>query len=65
MHGAYAFLRTDPVLSVTDRLAGAAAVAALRCSIIGPRDWLAELASLTLSGQRSLVDHPPTGQDQS
>jgi sugar/nucleoside kinase (ribokinase family) len=65
MHGAYAFLRTDPDLSVTERLAGAATVAALRCSIIGPREWLAELESLTLTGQRDLAHQPPTGQDQS
>ena len=64
MHGAYAFLRTDPDLSVTERLAGAAAVAALRCSIVGPREWLAGLASLTLIGQRNLAHQPPTSQDQ-
>ena len=65
MHGAYAFLRTDPDLSVTERLAGAAAVAALRCSIIGPREWLTELESLTLTGQRNLAHHTSTGQGQS
>ena len=64
MHGAYAFLRTDPDLSLTERLAGAAAVAALRCSIVGPREWLAELASLTLIGQRNPAHQPPTSQDQ-
>jgi len=65
MHGAYAFLRTDPDLSVTDRLAGAATVAALRCSIVGPREWLAGLRSLTLTGQRTVAHPPPTGQDPS
>ncbi len=65
MHGAYAFLRTDPGLSVTERLDGAAAVAALRCSILGPREWLAGLRSRTLTGQRTLAHPPPTGQDPS
>ncbi len=64
LHGAYAFLRTDPGLSVTERLAGAAAVAALRCSIVGPREWLAGVGSLTLTGQHTLARHPSTGQDQ-
>ncbi len=42
-HGAYAFLRTDPQLAFTQRLAGAAGVAALRVSVKGPREWLAQL----------------------
>jgi sugar/nucleoside kinase (ribokinase family) len=65
MHGAYAFLRTDPDLSVAERLAGAAAIAALRCSVVGPREWLAGLGSITLTGQRTLARQPPTDQAQS
>ncbi len=42
-HGAYAFFRTDPVLSPTERLARAAGVAASRVTTIGPRDWLSGL----------------------
>lgn len=57
MHGAYAFLRTDPGLSVTERLTGAARVGALRCSVVGPREWLGELDSLTLAGH--LIPDPP------
>ncbi len=42
-HGAYALLRTDAELSLPQRLAGAADVAALRVSVTGPRDWLTRL----------------------
>jgi sugar/nucleoside kinase (ribokinase family) len=42
-HGAYAFFRTNPLLSFTDRLAAAAQVASLRVATVGPRDWLDEL----------------------
>jgi sugar/nucleoside kinase (ribokinase family) len=50
LHGAYAFLRTNPNLTVTERLTGAARVAALRCSTIGPRAWLHDLPSIPLEG---------------
>ena len=71
LHGGYAFLRTDPGRSVTDRLAGAARVAALRCSVAGPREWLRALPSLHLAATRDASEmtpsdspaHPWTGQD--
>lgn len=48
LHGAYALLRTDTSRSIPDRLTGAARVAALRCSIIGPRMWLRGIGTLHL-----------------
>lgn len=42
-HGAYAWWTTRPDLTTAGRLARAAEVAALRCSRVGPRAWLAEV----------------------
>ncbi len=42
-HGAYAYLVTDGSLTTPERLAGAARVAALRVSVVGPRAWLSLL----------------------
>lgn len=40
LHGAFAFAALDEGLSFADQLRAAAKVAALRCSILGPRSWL-------------------------
>ncbi len=42
-HGAYVHLRSVRDFSFSDRLAGAAQVAALRVRTVGPRDWLSAL----------------------
>lgn len=42
-HGAYAYFLTDGTLTTTERLAAAARIAALRVSVVGPRDWLSLL----------------------
>ncbi|PPF90013.1 kinase [Subtercola sp. Z020] len=51
-HGAYAYFQCDPASSLATRLGEAARIAALRCSIAGPRAWLAELP-------RRSADAPP------
>ncbi|MGB6277552.1 MAG: PfkB family carbohydrate kinase, partial [Rhodococcus sp. (in: high G+C Gram-positive bacteria)] len=42
-HGAYAYYSTQPG-SLSERIDRSAHVAALRCSVIGPRAWLHELS---------------------
>lgn len=42
-HGAYAYFSTQTESGVAERIDRSARVAALRCSVIGPRAWLAEL----------------------
>jgi sugar/nucleoside kinase (ribokinase family) len=44
-HGAYSYLSTQLESSVVERVARSARVAALRCSVVGPRAWLSELPS--------------------
>ncbi|MBN3459374.1 kinase [Mycobacterium sp. DSM 3803] len=41
-HGAYAYFTTQPG-GVAERIERSARVAALRCSVVGPRAWLSEL----------------------
>ncbi|MET0318654.1 MAG: PfkB family carbohydrate kinase [Rhodococcus fascians] len=43
-HGAYAYYSTGDESSITARIARSAQVAALRCSVVGPRAWLSELS---------------------
>lgn len=43
-HGAYCFYGNDTPLA--DRIARSARVAALRCSVVGPRAWLREISTL-------------------
>lgn len=45
-HGAYAWFSTDGESNLTDRLARSARVAALRCSVVGPRSWIEHVPSL-------------------
>jgi sugar/nucleoside kinase (ribokinase family) len=42
-HGAYSYYATWSATSITDRIDRSARVAALRCSVVGPRAWLDEL----------------------
>lgn len=42
-HGAYSYYCTQSASSLTERIDRSARVAALRCSIVGPRAWLDEL----------------------
>jgi len=42
-HGAYSYYSTDSASSITERIDRSARVAALRCSVVGPRAWLDEL----------------------
>ncbi|WP_066463050.1 PfkB family carbohydrate kinase [Sanguibacter suarezii] len=42
-HGAFTYASVRGPATFADQLAQAAAVAALRCSVVGPRDWLALL----------------------
>lgn len=42
-HGAYAYYSTRDASSITERIDRSARVAALRCSVVGPRAWLDEL----------------------
>jgi sugar/nucleoside kinase (ribokinase family) len=44
-HGAYAFFSTQAASGVSERIDRSARVAALRCSVVGPRAWLSELPS--------------------
>ncbi|MHA3024782.1 PfkB family carbohydrate kinase [Mycobacterium sp. BMJ-28] len=44
-HGAYAYFSTRAGCAVTERIERSARVAALRCSVVGPRAWLTELSS--------------------
>lgn len=46
LHGAYTYYSLDDDLVFATQLARAAAVAALRCSVLGPRAWLGELNQL-------------------
>ena len=50
-HGAFAYASVRGPALFADQLAEAAAVAALRCSVVGPRDWLALLTARTPAGQ--------------
>lgn len=43
-HGAYCYIGAAGAVRLTERIEAAARVAALRCSVIGPRTWLAELS---------------------
>lgn len=43
-HGAYAYFSTQSESSITERIARSARVAALRCSVVGPRAWLRNLS---------------------
>lgn len=45
-HGAYAYYSTLDALGLPARIGAAARVAALRCSVVGPRAWLDDLAEL-------------------
>lgn len=51
-HGAYAYYSTQPG-SLSERIDRSAHVAALRCSVIGPRAWLHELSADTLHDPRT------------
>ncbi len=42
-HGAYSYFSAQNESSVADRVERSARVAALRCSVVGPRAWLSEL----------------------
>ncbi|MEH3143587.1 MAG: PfkB family carbohydrate kinase [Mycobacterium kyogaense] len=42
-HGAYCYFGAAGAVRLTERIEAAARIAALRCSVIGPRAWLAEL----------------------
>jgi sugar/nucleoside kinase (ribokinase family) len=42
-HGAYSYFSTQIESSVSERIERSARVAALRCSVVGPRTWLGEL----------------------
>ena len=42
-HGAYSYFSTQMTSSVAERIDRSARVAALRCSVVGPRAWLSEL----------------------
>ena len=42
-HGAYSYFATQIESSVSERIDRSARVAALRCSVVGPRAWLSEL----------------------
>jgi sugar/nucleoside kinase (ribokinase family) len=42
-HGAYSFFSTQIESGVAERINRSARVAALRCSVVGPRTWLSEL----------------------
>ncbi len=42
-HGAYSYFSTQIESSVAERIDRSARVAALRCSVVGPRAWLSEL----------------------
>jgi sugar/nucleoside kinase (ribokinase family) len=42
-HGAYAYFSTQVESGVAERIDRSARVAALRCSVVGPRAWLNEL----------------------
>jgi sugar/nucleoside kinase (ribokinase family) len=44
-HGAYSYFSTQGVTSVAERIERSTRVAALRCSVVGPRAWLSELPS--------------------
>jgi sugar/nucleoside kinase (ribokinase family) len=44
-HGAYAYFTARGGGTVAERIERSARVAALRCSVIGPRVWLNELSS--------------------
>ncbi len=44
-HGAYSYYATQSASSITERIDRSARVAALRCSIVGPRAWLDQLSS--------------------
>jgi sugar/nucleoside kinase (ribokinase family) len=44
-HGAYSYFATQPERGVAERIDRSARVAALRCSVVGPRAWLSELPS--------------------
>jgi sugar/nucleoside kinase (ribokinase family) len=42
-HGAYSYFSTQLESSVAERIERSARVAALRCSVVGPRAWLSQL----------------------
>ncbi|MBJ7386889.1 MAG: kinase, partial [Mycolicibacterium sp.] len=44
-HGAYAYFSTRRDTNVTDRVDRSSRVAALRCSVVGPRAWLSRLST--------------------
>ena len=44
-HGAYSYYAAQSANSITERIDRSARVAALRCSIVGPRAWLDQLPS--------------------
>jgi len=50
-HGAYSYHSTQNAISITERIDRSARVAALRCSVVGPRAWLDELLSDSHSEQ--------------
>lgn len=44
-HGAYSYYSARSAIGITERIDRSARVAALRCSIVGPRAWLDELST--------------------
>lgn len=50
-HGAYAYYATDVAHDVAERVELSIRVAALRCSVIGPRAWLSALSTGIGTGQ--------------
>ncbi|GGG23982.1 kinase [Rhodococcoides trifolii] len=45
-HGAYSFFSTQSECGLADRIDRSSRVAALRCSVVGPRAWLTQLPTL-------------------
>lgn len=56
-HGAFCWFVAQPSLHTADRLAAAAEIAALRCTQLGPREWLQDLQA---TGPASLRSQTPT-----
>ncbi|MGV9798197.1 PfkB family carbohydrate kinase [Mycobacterium sp. NPDC003449] len=51
-HGAYAYFTTQAESALVTRIDRSARVAALRCSVVGPRAWLSELKEQTRKRER-------------
>ncbi|AKS31503.1 PfkB family carbohydrate kinase [Mycolicibacterium goodii] len=50
-HGAYSYYSTWPDSAVAERIDRSSRVAALRCSVVGPRAWLSKLSGLAAEEQ--------------